>query len=161
VQRQVTDLGAVAMHAQMHDAAAAGRPLLTHTARRGAGRGYSRVVRIARLRSPWSVVVSGASSSERAWWSPIAGVLPSWLSTLGRLTPLDRIAGHRICFAQVFEHTRQRRQFASDRRARQRPGLQVVTPGEPLRSSASPAALQSMPMVTCMWLTGSITRSAK
>src|SRR5580658_7467277 len=37
---------------------------------------------------PAAVSLPGATSRSRAWWSPSAGVLPSPLSALGRLTPL-------------------------------------------------------------------------
>jgi len=43
---------------------------------------------MARSRTPLRVFWAGATSSLRAWWSPRAGVLPSSLSTRGRLTPL-------------------------------------------------------------------------
>jgi hypothetical protein len=42
---------------------------------------------MARSRLPFSVFSGGASSSARAWPSPRAGVLPSFPSALGRLTP--------------------------------------------------------------------------
>ena len=51
----------------------------------------------ARSRTPLSVSPGGASSSLRAWASPSAGVLPSLLFTLGRLTPSTGFPATALC----------------------------------------------------------------
>ena len=74
----------------------------------------------------------GAASSSRAWWSPSAGVLPSPLSALGRLTPLTGLWVTAF-FSQRYSNSddsaarRWRIVAAAERRARARSSRQAMT----------------------------------
>jgi hypothetical protein len=63
-------------------------PSVVHLERCAIFRARAAVIVDARGRDAGVVSSVGASSSLRAWWSPIAGALPSPLSDLGRSTPL-------------------------------------------------------------------------
>src|SRR5277367_6065201 len=83
------------------------------------------VERIARSRLLLTVSSCGASSSWRAWWSPIAGVLPSPLSVRGRSTPLTGLWVTAF-FSQRYSNSEAR----PDRRAAEFASAQLVAPGD-------------------------------
>ena len=87
-------------------------------------------------RSRWLLTVSssGAASRSRAWWSPIAGVLPSPLSVLRPLDAFDRVVGDGVLLAEIFEQRGQRGQPVPDRRAAEPAPAQLVAPGDQMRA---------------------------
>src|SRR5271165_6670749 len=94
----------------------------------------SSVERMARSRRLLTVSSWGASSNLRAWWSPIAGVLPSPLSVLGRSTPLTGLWVTAF-FSQRYSNSEA--SAASRRRicrAAEPAPAQLIAPGDQMRA---------------------------